>query len=169
MPESSKTKKDPGSISDLVLSYADGCREAYLTAQKKYYTDYQNYLESIRGTLKEKPLQEAARVYAEDLHGSLVRQDADQFNHAVLQYADAAQEAHTFLRSRLQESQKALSNELLQSTKDHAEAQKAEVEKFIQSFQDSLSKTDPKELDAAALAKIGYTSLAAAWLRAQYE
>jgi molecular chaperone DnaK (HSP70) len=168
VPESTKTKTDLESLPDLFLSYADASRDAHLATQKKYYTAYENYVESIRGSLKEKPLQEAARVYTDEVHGSLVRQDSDQFNRAVLQYADAAQEAQAFLRNSVQDATQVLNKELLQSSQDHAETQKAEIEKFIQSFHAALSKTDPKELDAASLAKVAHTSLAAAWLRAQY-
>lgn len=168
MAEAAKTKKGVESLSELFFNYLEASRDAHLAAQKQYSAAWRKYLESVRDSLKEKPVQDAAQAFAQTLHPGLSTADAPQVMQAAREYADAAKEAELALSKSFQDSFNALNDDIHQSIVSGAEAQKAEVEKFLKSFQDAFCATDIKNLDAAALAKIGHTMLAASWFRAHF-
>ena len=169
MAESAKAKKDLESLSELFINYAQASREAYFEAQKQYYSACRNYLETVQGNLKQKPVQEAGRAYAESVHKGWTSGDPQEYNEAVRQYADASQAAATFLQTQLLDSTKALNEEIHKTITAGAEAQKAEVEKLLEAFHDAICNTKAKSLDSATLANLAHATLAAAWLRAQFE
>lgn len=168
MPETAKTKKAVESLSEIFYNYVDASHDAQLVSQKQYYAAWRNYIESVRDSLKEQPLRDAARAYAQTLHRGLSAPDATQYVQTVRQYADAAKAAELALQKLLQDSYNDLIADVRQILTNGADTQRAEVERFLKSFQEALCGVDIKGLDAATLTRIGYSILAASWFRAQF-
>jgi len=168
MSETTTAKKGVESLSELFFNYMDASRDAQLEAQKQYYAALRNYVESVRDSIKEKPVQDAANAYARTLHQGLSSPDNPQYVQTAREYAEAAKEAEIALQKVYQDSYTVFTTEVHQTLTSSAESQKTEVEKFLKSFRDLFCSTDIKNIDAATLARIGQTLLAASWFRAQF-
>jgi len=167
MPETTKADKTVESLSDLFLNYVDASRHAQVETQKQYYEAWRKYLESIRDGLKDTPVENATKAYAEMFHRGLANPYAPQDLQTARAFADVAQGAEMSVRKALQDSHNSFQDEIQKTTMEGAESQKSEVENLVKAFRDGFCGMDIKDLDAAKLGRLGYLLLVAAWLRAQ--
>lgn len=169
MPESTKSKstKPVETFSELFLNYADASRHAQVETQKLYYGAWRDYLQSIRDSFKETPVEDAARAYAEMLQRGVANPYDLQAAQTAREFVDASQGAEAALRKALQDCQNKFQEEVQKTAMQASEAQKSEVENLLAGLRDTLSGMDVKDMDAAKLGRIGYLLLVASWLRSQ--
>jgi hypothetical protein len=167
MPESRKTTKPVETFSELFLNYADASRHAHVETQKQYYGTWRDYLQSVRDSFKETPVEDAARAYAEMVQRGIANPYDVQSAQTAREFADAAQSAEVALRKALQDCQNTFQDEIQKTAMKASEAQKSEVENLLTGLRDTFCGMDVKDLDAAKLGRIGYLLLVASWLRAQ--
>lgn len=167
MPQTDKTAKPVETFSELFLNYADASRHAQVETQKLYYGAWRDYVESIRDSLKETPVEDAARAYAEMLQRRVANPYDVQSAQTAREYVDAAQGAEASLRKALQDCNNTFQEQIQKTAMQATEAQKSEVENLLTGLRDAFCGMDIKDLDAAKLGRIGHLLMVAAWLRAQ--